>query len=178
MSLFTATLLLAVILLTVGGLLLWNGKPVSQFALKSLRSKGLALLTFGAGAAWFLYKISQLGEADFGNYKTPLLLAFSSVAVLSWFFLPDFLGVRGLCILILMCAPLFLQAAYMEEPLSRLLMVSFVYLCIVIALYLGALPYRLRDFFKWLFTRRKRVGLLGAILFFYGLLLVGAAFSY
>ena len=72
-----------------------------------------------------------------------------------------------------------LSAAYMEyQHPQRLLMVSAVYLGLGLALYLAAAPYRLRDFFEWLFQRPARVRLAGAILLSYGLATAGAAFTY
>jgi hypothetical protein len=39
-------------------------------------------------------------------------------------------------------------------------------------------PYRLRDFFQWLFARPARARTLGGGLLAYGLLLIVVAFSY
>lgn len=132
----------------------------------------------GVASAWFLYGVAHLGEADFGNYRKPLLAFFFAVAVLSCFYVRDFLAVRAASILVLMTAKLLLDAAFMEEPGRRLFMVAFVYLCIVAALYLGTLPYRARDFFDWLFARGSRTFAVGSILAAYGLLLSSIAFSY
>jgi hypothetical protein len=60
---------------------------------------------------------------------------------------------------------------------ARLFMVSFVYLAIALAIWLGAQPWRLRDFLGWLLARPARSRSLGVLLFAYGLLLCGAAFS-
>jgi hypothetical protein len=72
-----------------------------------------------------------------------------------------------------------LDAAYMhyDRP-QRLCMVSIVYLGIALALWLGAQPYRLRDFFDWLFARPGRSRGVGGFLAAYGLLLCGISLSY
>ncbi len=178
MTLFAATQILAVALVLIGALLLWNGRPVKQVATWSLRSLLVTIVLFGLGSGWFLWEISRLGEADFGNYRQLLLLFFGVIAVSSFFAVPDFLSVRGGAILVLLASKPFLDAAYMEDPRSRLFMVGFVYLSIVVALYLATLPYRLRDFFQWLFAKeiRPRVG--GTILTLYGVFLCGVAFGY
>jgi len=54
-------------------------------------------------------------------------------------------------------------------------MVSFVYVAISFALWLGAQPWRLRDFFGWLFARGARSRGLGGLFLAYGVLLCGAA---
>ena len=57
-------------------------------------------------------------------------------------------------------------------------MVSAVYVAIVAAIFLGGYPYRLRDFFGWLFARASRPRLLGTLFASYGLLLSILAFTY
>ena len=72
-----------------------------------------------------------------------------------------------------------LGAAFMEfgQP-QRLFMVTLVFVAIVAAIYLAAVPYRLRDFFQWLFATPGRARVFGAGLLIYGLVLSGLAFTY
>ena len=46
------------------------------------------------------------------------------------------------------------------------------------AIWLGAQPWRMRDFLSWLFARPGRARSFGGALAAYGLLLAGVAFSY
>jgi hypothetical protein len=87
--------------------------------------------------------------------------------------------VRGLCILGLLGAMPLLDAAYMEytHP-RRLWMVSLVYLVISLAIWVGAQPWRLRDFLEWLLARPARLRCLGGLLAAYGLLLTVLALTY
>ncbi|HWA27903.1 MAG TPA: hypothetical protein VG734_19765, partial [Lacunisphaera sp.] len=136
---------------------------------------------FGLGAAWFVLRLSHTGESDLIFFKTPtaLMYAFGALAILAFIYTPDFLAVRGLCILMLLGAEPLLYAAYMEwtHPWRRL-MVTAVYVGLAAALYLAAYPFRLRDFFEWLFRTPGRPRLLGAILAAYGLATTAAAFTY
>lgn len=178
MSLFLATFLTGLLLVAAGLLLLWNVKTAARLAKAFPRSEFAAYVTMGAGSAWFLYRVLQLGEADFGAYRNYLFMGFGAVAFLSFIYVKDFLAVRGLSILILLTAWVLLTPAFLQEPASRLFLVSFVYLAILIALYLGVSPFRLRDFFHWLFATEGRPRVLGGILFGYGLLLNVVAFTY
>jgi len=85
----------------------------------------------------------------------------------------------GLSILTLLIATPLLNAAFMEytHP-QRLFMVTLVFAAVIAALYLAALPYRLRDFFQWLFATPGRGRALGAGLLGYGILLNVVAFTY
>ncbi|MFH1496666.1 MAG: hypothetical protein ABII82_02455 [Verrucomicrobiota bacterium] len=180
MSLQLATIIPGIFLLLLGGALA-SGHSLVTATLKSLpRSQRAAYVFFGIGAAWFLHTVWHLSPADFGDYRKLLFIGFGAVAVLSFKFVPDFLAVRGLCVLTLMAASPLLGAAYLEhyEQPQRLFMVSAVYVAIALAIYLGASPFRLRDFFEWLFRVPGRVRILGGALAAYGLLLVGVAFTY
>lgn len=61
---------------------------------------------------------------------------------------------------------------------QRLFMVTLVYVFIALAIWLGASPFRLRDFFGWLFARTGRTRAFGGALLAYGLLLSVVAFTY
>jgi len=181
MSLFLATLIPGLTLAVLGALLLWNDPRVIGLARALPRSHRGGWVFFGGGSVWFLWRISHLGEADliFFQSPTPVMVGFGVLAVLAFIATPDFLAVRGLCLLLLLVAEPLLAAAYMEwsHP-QRLLMVSAVYVALALALYLAAAPYRLRDFFGWLFAVPARARALGAGLLAYGLVTAAAALTY
>lgn len=181
MSLFLATLLPGLFLALLGALLAWGDPRVSSTAKALPRSQRGAWVFFGAGALWFLWRISRLGEADliFFQNAWPVMLGFGTLAVLAFIYAPDFLAVRGLAILTLLAAEPLLHAAYMEwQHPQRLLMVAAVYVAVAAALYLAAAPYRLRDGFDWLFRQPGRARGLGIFLAVYGLVTAMAAFTY
>ena len=179
MSLTLATLIPGLLMLLFGTALLSGRATVSALLKAFPRSNTAAVVFFGGGTIWFLYKVWHLPEADFGQYRTILAIAFGAIAVLSFKYVPDFLAVRGLAVLILLSASPLLDAAYMhyDQP-QRLFMVSLVYLFIALAIYLGASPFRLRDFFEWLFRTPGRGRTLGGVVAGYGLLLAIVAFTY
>ena len=179
MSLLLATLLPGLILVAVGGALL-SGNSLVSSTLKSFpRSANATVVFFGAASVWFLYRVWNLSPADFGEYRLPLFLGFALVAALSYWCVPDFLAVRGLAALVLLAASPLLDAAYMEWSYpQRLFLVSFVYVGIAFAIWLGATPYRLRDFFEWLFRTSGRPRAVGSTLLGYGVLLIAVAFTY
>jgi hypothetical protein len=179
MSLTLATLIPGLLLVLLGVPLLLRHSGYIAMLKGFPRSTAASYVLFGIGAAWFLYAIWHLSAADFGEYRVYLFIGFLAVAVLAFKCVPDFLAVRGLATIILMGAMPLLDAAYMEygKP-QRLFMVSAVYLAISGAIWLGAQPWRLRDFFNWLFTRPGRARTLGAALAGYGLLLTVVAFTY
>jgi hypothetical protein len=178
MSLFQATLFTGIFLIAFGAHFLWHGMNSAKSSQAFPRSTVAAYILLGSAAAWFLYKILHLGPADFGQYKNILFLVFLVTAVGSFYYVPDFLAVRGLAALILLTAGVLLDAAYMQLPQARLFLVSFVYLAIIVALILGASPYKLRDFLGWLYRADARPRIFGGAFAAYGLLLVGVSFTY
>lgn len=176
--LFIATLSIGIILLVKGAVMLIEPKYMQKTAFWFLRSQVASILLFGSGLAWFLWHVLNLGVADFGEYRLILFAIFGAAGILSFFYVEDFLSVRGAAILILLLADVVLDTAYMQEPQSRLFLVGFVYFCIVLALYIGALPYRLRDMLTWIYNNRFRSRVLGAATALYGLILVSVAFLY
>ena len=179
MSLTLATLIPGILLFLLGAPLVLNHSGYAAMLKALPRSSRATYVFFTAGAAWFLYNIWHLSSADFGDYRTLLFIGFAIVALLSFKCVPDFLAVRGLCILVLMGAMPLLDAAYMEyDRPQRLLMVSVVYLAIALAIWLGGQPWRLRDFIVWLFARPGRARGVGGALAVYGLGLCGVAFTY
>ncbi|MBU60888.1 MAG: hypothetical protein CMI26_00135 [Opitutae bacterium] len=179
MNLFFHTLFTGCSLFALGAYLAWRS-AIREHTVKSFpRSKIAAIATMTIAAAWFLYRhILHLSEADFGEHKVLISIITLVLLVMPFKFLPDFLAVRGAAILVLFYSREALDAAFMQEPASRLFMVSIVYVGIAIALYLGAWPYRLRDFLNWLYVSSRRPRILGASMAAYGILLGAIAFGY
>ena len=178
MTLFQATLLTSLFLIAFGAHFLWCGSRSAIRVQAFPRSKTAAYILLGSAAAWFLYKVTQLGPADFGQYKNILFVVFLLTAVGSFIYVPDFLAVRGLAALALLISGALLDAAYMEQPVTRLFLVSFIYAVIIISIILGASPFKLRDFLAWLYLKELRPRIFGGIFLIYGMLLLGVAFTY
>lgn len=179
MTLFLATLLVGLVSLLFGAALVTDTSYVRS-ALRSFpRSPAAAYLLFGGASVWFLHRVYHLGEADFGQFRIALFLGFGAVALLSFFYVAEFLAVRGLAALVLLSAGPLLDTAFtLYEIPQRLFFVTFVYAALTLALYLGAVPYRLRDLIEWLQRVPGRPRWVGALFAAYGLLLAGVAFTY
>lgn len=179
MSLTVATLLPGLFLLLVGLPLFFNSSRVVAMLKAMPRSTSAAAVFFGIGAAWFIWNVLHLSRADFGEYRVWLAIGFTAIAVLAFKCVPDFLAVRGLCVLMLLAASPLLMAGYMiYDPWTIYFYKVLVYVGIGLAIWLGAQPYRLRDFFNWLFARPSRSRGFGIVLAAYGVLLSIVAFTY
>jgi hypothetical protein len=179
MSLTLATLIPAIVLAVLGALLLVNNSAIAATFKAFPRSKTAAGILFSAGALWFLYNVWHLSEADFGEYRKGLFIGFAAVAALAFYYVPDFLAVRGAAILMLLAATPMLDAGFLVfHPAQICLYKIAIFIGVALAIYLGAAPFRLRDFFQWLFARPGRPRALGGALLAYGLVLAVVAFTY
>lgn len=154
-------------------------KPVAAIARSFPRSPQAGTVLMIVALAWTGWKVLNLGAADYGDYRQYILIVFGLLGLAAFKYAPDFLSVRASTILYLYLADWLLDAAWMQyaEPL-RLVMVAPVYLGIALALYLAYAPYRVRDFFGWLFSLDARAKKLAVFFTCYGVLLTGVAFAY
>ena len=179
MNLVYFTLCTSGFLELLGLFLTFKSFKAEEVIRKFLRSQKASILLLAIGLFWFLFHhVQNLGEADFGEYKFIIGLIGVFIAVSSYFFINDFLAVRALCILLLFYSRLALDSAFLQEPQSRLFLVTVIYFIVMCAIYFGAWPYRLRDFLNWLYGNSKRSILLGVSFICYSLVLLGAALSY
>lgn len=185
MTLFTATLITGLLVLALGVALALPFPAVVTSIKRFPRSRRLAYVLFSLGAVWFLYRIAHLSPADFGDFKKPLFIFFALVAIASFKFVPDFLAVRGCCILVLLAASHLLAPGYMNWDYGEISDFGRIYwyktaifIALALAIYLGASPFRLRDFFEWLYRKPARAQWVGGLIGLYGLVVTGVAFTY
>jgi hypothetical protein len=178
-SLFTFTILAALVLLVVGISLLAVPGKLEPCLRAFPRHRLTGIVTMVIGGGWFIWKISQLGQADFGDYKVILMLLFGATLLGSIFYVRDFLAVRGVAIIVLLAANTGLKSAFgLYDIPERLVLVSILYLLIVLALVYGTLPYKMRDTVNWLLVGPARLRGLGTVFTIFGLSLCVSAFLY
>lgn len=175
MSLFNAILSVGIAFFVLG-LALLADTPVVRSALKAFpRSTTAAYILFGGAAAWFLSRVAVLSEADFGQYRKVLFGLFAVVAVLSFFYVAEFLAVRGLAALILLAAGPLLAAGFNTYGVALVYKVA-VYVALTAALWLGAQPWRLRDWISWVQRVPGRARWVGGVFAASGALVASTAF--
>ena len=178
-SLFTYTILAALAFLALG-LPLLAFPEKAQPVLKAFpRHRPTAIITMLVGGGWFLFKISQLGQSDFGDYKNILLVLFGATLVGSILYVRDFLAVRGVAIIILLAANTGLKAAFgLYDIPERLLLVTVLYVLITASLVYGIMPYHMRETMNWFGAGPARVRKGGILFTGIGVALLVAALLY
>ncbi len=175
MSLFLAILLVGIAFLALGLVLIADTSALRAALAAFPRSRTAAYVLFGGAAALFLSRVAVLSEADFGEYRNALFIGFAIVAVLSFFYVAEFLAVRGLAALILLVSWNLLYAGYGVYGVA-LIYKAALYLVLTPALWLGAQPWRLRDWISWVQRVPGRARLVGTGFALAGVAVGGTAF--
>lgn len=164
--LFTAGLLLGTWL--VGSHALMLAKPVLvQGWLKKFPRHNLSgQIILGIGLAWFWLLVAPEGMGklsalrmdlgEFNNIKPILRVLVPASLVLVAISVRDFLAVRALGLLGLMVAAPLLEAAFLKDPASRLLIPIFAYALLTAALFWVGMPYLFRDAVTWVTATPRR----------------------
>jgi hypothetical protein len=154
--------MLCLLLLAAGGACLTGSATVVSSLKRLPRSRSVAFGAMLVGGGWFLYHVFNLGEADFGAYRWIIFGIAVFVGILSFKQAPDFLAIRGLVIVYLLAADVFLDSGFMRYEPGLLFCKAVVYLGIALSLWLAISPFRARDAIEWLTQGGKVVRLRAA----------------
>ena len=179
MSLLQANIITGLLFLLFGLLLTLKTSAAIPWLVNFPRSKSCSFWFVSFATLFFLVRhVLYLSEADFGNYKLMIGGLAIGVACLSFIFVSDFLSVRGLSMILLLYSREVLDAAFLQEPATRVILVVIIYFIIAVGLYFGAWPYRMRDMLEWMVKKQKRFKLLGFTFSLIGLLLLALSATY
>ena len=140
------------------------------------KTVGIVLLT--VDLIWAMILMSSMDLGEFWKIRKIALILLPVLYGLMILYVDEFLTARALGILMLLGACPFLDAAFLEMPLSRLLLPLVAYVWIVLGMFWVGMPYLLRDQINWLAaseSRWKGLSLGGAI---YGGLVLACALAW
>ena len=130
-----------------------------EFFKKLPRNRFLGAWFMGAGMVWFWLLVApdglgilsklQMDLGEFNGAKNILRILVPIAAAGMIMHVKEFLAVRGLGLLVLMAAAPLLYSAYLEPPVSRLLIPIFTYILIFKGLFWVGMPYTMRDAITW-----------------------------
>jgi len=136
------------------------------------RSRGAATVLVAIAAVWSFLLVQSIDLGEFSQLRNIMLMAIVAGAVLSWIYVPEFLAVRSLGMILLLASEPLLESAVLHHETSRLLLVVLAYAWVIAGLFYVGMPYLLRDAIQWVTAGRNRLksgALAGAV---YGLALV------
>jgi hypothetical protein len=164
--LFTAGILLALWLIGSHTLMLAKPLLVQGWLKKFPRNPLAGQIVLGIALGWFwlliapegLGKLSALRMdlGEFNNAKPILQVLVPAALIAVCISVRDFLAVRALGLLGLMFAAPLLEAAFLKDPSSRLLVPIYAYSMLTISLFFVGMPYLFRDAVTWVTASNGR----------------------
>ncbi|MEI8387440.1 MAG: hypothetical protein WCG76_07555 [Verrucomicrobiota bacterium] len=139
------------------------------------RSRGAATALVAVAAVWSFLLVQSIDLGEFSPLRNIMLLAIVAGAILSWIYVPEFLAVRALGMILLLAAEPLLESAVLRHEPSRLLLVVLAYAWVIAGLFFVGMPYVLRDAVQWVTSVRNRLQAGAVAGTVYGLALVVCA---
>lgn len=151
--------------LCLGGWLLFSGSPL---LVSFRRDRAATLILLALAVGWFAWQLYTMPEPDLaGLPRNLVMIVFVGAGLLTYLYMPDFLSVRCLGVLMLFLARLTLDAGYRQLPLS-LLDASVSYgVLVLFGLWWASSPVAFNQQCDWVLatpTRRKLIGGLALVL--------------
>jgi hypothetical protein len=111
------------------------------------------------GTAWFVYNLSLESIADFAVFKGYLMMGFAAIGILTCVFVHDFLGARGLAVVMLLLAKLMVDTGrpYLEKTSWVLVIQAWAYVLVIAGMWVTISPWRLRDLFAFMTATPERI---------------------
>lgn len=176
--LFYAGIALAIWLIGLHAWFVFKPSEAQAFLKKFPRNAFLGQILLGLGLGWFwlliapsgLGKLSSLAMnlGEFNNIKPMLRIAIPILLVLLVISVKDFLAVRALGLLGLLAASPLLEAAFLKDPATRLLIPIYAYSMLTASLFFVGMPYLFRDGVTWICEQPRRWQFASIAGLFYG----------
>lgn len=177
-TLQNAGIVLGIILLVTHLLGLLKPGPVQSWLKKFPRNTAIGICIFSIDLIWALWIVTSMDLGEFHTLRLPLQIVLPVTFALVVTFVDEFLAVRALGILFLLAACPFLDAAYLQEPSSRVFLPLLMYVWILFALFWVGMPYLLRDQINWACkTKRHWTALCGGGIA-YGVIVLICSFAF
>jgi hypothetical protein len=134
---------------------------------------GAILLTLGF--LWSEFALVNMDMGEFFNMRRTFMMIVAGGYVAVLIYVKEFLSVRALGSLLLLVAGPVLTAAFLQPPVSRLLLPILAYGWIITGMFFIGMPYLMRDWVNWLVAKPQRwnLAVYGGIA--YGVVLLAAA---
>jgi len=177
LTLETALLLVGLLMIAGHGIALVMPEQTKAWLKAFPRSSLIGTVLLAVSALWFFWLISNMDLGEFDRFRKALKIGTPIAAVLTGLYVQEFLAARSLGMIVLLAAEALLEAAWLRPEMSRLWLVSLVYVWLTAALFWVGMPYTLRDQIAWVSASAKRWQIGAIIGIAYGVILLGVRFT-
>lgn len=156
-----------------------NATATKAFLKAFPRNYGLGAALLTLAFFWGMMCLFNIDMGEFYFLRRWFLMLVPIGFVLVLFYVKEFLAVRALGSLMLLAAGPVLAAAFLQPPVTRLLLPILAYAWILVGMFFVGMPFLMRDWINWLLARESRWNLAVWSGIGYGaLMLVLAIFTY
>jgi len=131
---------------------------------------GIAQVIVAFAWAFIVWSCMDLGEFYKVERQVQYILVFGCIGVIVY--VREFLAVRSLGFLLILAAAPILTSAFLQEPVTRLLIVALAYVIALKGMFWIGLPWLLRDQIKWVLAEDNRFRIGAAAGAVYGLVVL------
>ncbi|MFZ5806118.1 MAG: hypothetical protein ACOY3I_02775 [Verrucomicrobiota bacterium] len=138
---------------------LWKFDACKEWLLHAHRNYKAGLVTFVAATAWTAWLLMIMDLMEYSPQRHLFVAVVIILAILVIRYLPDYLFVRALGVLLLLGANVLLDAAFLRDEPSKLVIVVVAYGMALKGMFLVGAPYLFRDGVAWMYqhTRRAKI---------------------
>ena len=175
LTLKTVGLVVGLALLLSHGYAFLQADKVKAWIPSLPRNEKIGLVLMVISFAWALLVWSEMDLGEFFTVERPVQILLVVGFFLVTQHVKEFLAVRGIGFFLILAACPVLDAAFLQPPTSRLLLVALAYAWIIKGMFWVGMPYLMRDQIAWAIADPKRwkiVTLAGAV---YGALVLVCA---
>lgn len=142
------------------------------------RCKTAGRILASLAALWALWLVATMDLGEFSKLRTLLVVLVPASWLLTLRYVDELLSARALGFLLLLAATPVLEAAFLKDPASRILLVILAYAWTIKGIFWVCTPYVLRDQIQWLTasTTRWNAGALAGIAYGAAILVCALAF--
>ncbi len=172
LKLSTLSIFLGLLVSAINGYGVMNPPAFKEWIRKLPRSVPIGCVLMLLATVWFVWNVQNESIADFENLKPFLCILFIVVGIGSCIFVKDFLGARGVAVMLLMLAKLMVDTARWHESTWRLVIVIWAYILVIIGVWFTISPWRMRDIIEWNTSDEKKTRALCSVRLLFGLLVL------
>ncbi|MEM7147299.1 MAG: hypothetical protein AAF591_19440 [Verrucomicrobiota bacterium] len=171
-------IILGILLIAIHVYCLLQADKVGAWLKKFPRNKTLGVIILAIDALWCYMLINNMDLGEFFTVRRFVQLAIPLGFFLIITFSDEFLAVRAFGLFLLLAACPVLTAAFLQPPLSRLLLPILAYAWIIVGLFFVGMPYLMRDGIDWITAKPKRWTIACSAGAAYGALILACALAF
>lgn len=143
--------------LLLSHLWMWKKAPEAKSFLKALpRSYPWGAILITIAFLWAMLILTNMDMGEFFFLRKWFVIAVPLGYIGMLIYVKEFLAVRAIGSLALLAAGPVLNAAFLQPPVTRLLLPILAYVWILSGLFLVGMPFLMRDWINWVLAKESR----------------------